>query len=376
MSNITGPVEIAQGLIRINSINPPGDEEAAARYVGQMMADAGLKVEYAYLAKKRAGVVAALPGNQSGPVLVFTGHLDTVPLGTAQWSFDPHGGDIVDGCLRGRGASDMKSGIAAMTAAALELAQGSNGRGNIIFAFTAGEETGCDGAWQMVRSNAVPAKADALVVAEPSGMQPFLGHKGALWLECLARGKSAHGSMPEKGENAIYKAARAAAGLEDFFSDPPTHPQLGRPTINVGTFCGGSKINMVPDQAVFQVDLRTVPGQNHGELIEQIKLRMGHDIAVKQLIDLPGFLTPADDPWISGVLKIMQRIQGGQPTPGYVNFFTDASVLKPSMGDPPTIVLGPGDPGQAHQTDEFCPVDQIRQAAQMYVEIARQWLGV
>lgn len=373
MSNIPDPVEIAQGLIRINSINPPGGEEAAARYVGEIMAKAGLKVDYAFLDNKRAGVVARLAGNKSEPVLVYTGHLDTVPLGTAQWSFDPHGGEIKNGCLLGRGASDMKSGIAAMTAAAIQLAAEPAGCGDIIFAFTAGEETGCDGAWQMVNTSTVPGKAEALVVAEPSGMEPFLGHKGALWLECSARGKSAHGSMPDKGDNAIYKAARAAAGLEDFFADPPAHPQLGKPTINVGTFSGGSKINMVPDQATFQVDLRTVPGMDHGQLTDEIRHRMGQDITVKQLIDLPGFLTPADDPWITSVMQIMQRFQGAQPSPGYVNFFTDASVLKPALGDPPTIVLGPGDPGQAHQTDEFCPVDQIRQAAKMYVEIALEW---
>jgi len=269
----------------------------------------------------------------------------------------------------------MKSGVAAMTVTALHLSQKPQGHGGVVFVFTAGEETGCEGALQIKKSGALPDAAGAVVVAEPTGNQPLLGHKGALWLECTARGKSAHGSMPDLGENAIYKAARAAASLENFFSSAPAHLQLGKPTLNVGTFIAGSKINMVPDSARFRVDLRSVPGVEHARLLEQIRGQMGPDIEVERLIDLPGILTPATDAWIVRVLDILERIQGDRPEPGYVNYFTDASVLTSVLKSPPTLILGPGEPSQAHQTNEYCDVEKIAQTVAFYRAIAKDWLA-
>ncbi|MCB2227993.1 MAG: M20 family metallopeptidase [Desulfarculaceae bacterium] len=375
MSPMPDPVKIASELVCLDTVNPPGGEEAAARYLGGLLAGRGLKLDYYQLAPERAGLVATIPGRGGKAPLVFTGHLDTVPLGNAPWSFSAHCGEIKDGLLLGRGAADMKSGVAALAAAAIALADEPAGPADLVFVFTAAEETGCQGALQMGDSGNLPAQAGALLVAEPTDNVPFLGHKGALWLEASAKGKSAHGSMPDMGDNAIYKAARAAAGLESFFAEATAHPQLGKPTLNVGTFSGGSKINMVPDQAVFQIDIRTVPGLEHDELARRIAAQVGPEIALTRLIDLPGFLTPPDEPWTAGVLKLLAREQGQEPVPGYVNYFTDASVLRPALGDPPTVILGPGLPGQAHQTDEFCAVAKIQEAAELYLALARDWQG-
>ena len=374
MTSIPNPVELTRDLIRMDTINPPGNEEPAARYLGKMLADAGLTVSYPRLGENSTGLIASIPGKASKQPLVFTGHLDTVPVGDAPWETPPHEAKIQNGRLYGRGASDMKSGVAAAVVTALHLAQKVEGEGGIVFVFTAGEETGSEGAVQMKESGALPEEAGAIVVAEPTGNIPLLGHKGALWLECSAKGKSAHGSMPELGDNAIYKAARAAASLEDFFSRAKAHPQMGKPTVNVGTFTGGAKINMVPDSARFRVDLRSVPGVEHGALFENIKAHLGPDIEVRRLIDLPGISTPASDPWIKRVLNIMARIEGSRPEPGYVNYFTDASILTPALKTPPTLILGPGEPGQAHQTDEYCVVEKIGRAAEFYLEIALDWL--
>ncbi len=220
MPSIPNPVELTQTLIRMDTINPPGNEEPAARYLGELLKGAGLQVSYPRLGENSTGLIAVVPGESSKLPLVFTGHLDTVPVGDAPWDSPPHGAEIKDGRLLGRGASDMKSGIAAMVVTALHLAQEPEGEHGVVFVFTAGEETGCDGALQMKESGVLPREAGAIVVAEPSGNIPLLGHKGVLWLECTAKGKSAHGSMPDLGDNAIYKAARAAASLEDFFLRP------------------------------------------------------------------------------------------------------------------------------------------------------------
>ena len=374
MTRIPDPVELTQTLIRMDTINPPGNEEPAARYLGELLAGAGLEVSYPRLGENSTGLIAAIPGKTSQLPLVFTGHLDTVPVGDAPWDSPPHGAEIKNGRLMGRGSSDMKSGVAAMAVTALQLAEEPAGEGGVVFVFTAGEETGSEGALHMKESGVLPREADAVVVAEPSGNIPLLGHKGALWLECTAKGKSAHGSMPDLGDNAIYKAARAAASLEDFFSSAKVHPQLGTPTVNVGTFIGGSKINMVPDSARFRVDLRSVPGVEHAALFEDVKVHLGPDIEIERLLDLPGISTPSSDPWIMRVFDIMARIEGSRLEPGYVNYFTDASTLTPALNNPPTLILGPGEPSQAHQTNEYCVVKKIDRAVEFYLEIARDWL--
>lgn len=375
MTTPVDPVELTQTLVRLDTMNPPGGEAEAARLLGGMLAEAGLQVSYHELAPGRLGLVASLAGQGGRPPLVMTGHLDTVPLGGAAWSEEPLGGLIKDDRLYGRGSSDMKGGLAAMTVAALGLARLPGRAAGLSLVYTAAEETGNEGARQMVAAGALPPTAGAILVAEPSGNRPFLGHKGALWLEASFQGKSAHGSMPDQGVNAIYKAARAAINLEGLFNEFPPHPQLGRPTINVGTISGGTKINMVPDRAVLSLDLRTAPCQDHDDLEQQVQEILGADGELKRLTDAPAILTDQDDPWVAGVLGLMAAA-GLSSRPGYVNYFTDASVLGAALGKPPIMILGPGQAELAHQTDEYCEVDKITQAAELYLAIARQWAGV
>ena len=203
---------------------------------------------------------------QERPPLCFTGHVDVVPLGAAPWKKDPFAGETDAGRLYGRGSSDMKSGVAAFVTAAVRLAPHLERTAGLALVITAGEETGCEGAFHLQRDG-VLGRAGALVVAEPTSNYPFVGHKGALWLRAKTRGVTAHGSMPERGDNAVYKAARAVSELAAFrFANPP-HPLMGQATLNVGTIQGGLNINSVPDQAVIGVDIRTVPTLNHHELL-------------------------------------------------------------------------------------------------------------
>ena len=181
--------------------------------------------------------------------------------------------------------------------------------------------------------------------------------------------------MPEQGDNAILKAARAVLALEDLLGHDLPHPKLGRPTLNVGTISGGTKINMVPDLADFTLDLRTVPGLDHDELHRRVCDRLGPALGVSRLLDLPPVLTDENDPWVRQVLNLLEQ-KGAPSRPGYVNYFTDASALTPALGTPPTVILGPGEATQAHQTDEWCRVDKIHQAVDIYLEIARSWCDV
>lgn len=378
MSSLPSPVELAQALVRIDTMNPPGGESSAARLLGDMLQAAGLEVSYHDFAPGRTSLLARLAGDGRKKPLCLTGHLDTVPLGNAPWSRDPLAGVIADGCLHGRGSVDMKSGCAAITVAALNLAalaQEKNLAGGLLLVYTAAEETGSQGAAHLAASGQLAGGAGAVIVAEPTGNQPVLGHKGALWLACSTRGKSAHGSMPQAGKNAIYPAARAVLALEGLFAQAQPEPRMGLPTVNVGVFQGGSKINMVPDAASFEADLRTVPGLEHGALKKKVAALLGPGVDIQVLQDLTYVATPQDDPWVARALELI-RARGMAAQPGYLNYFTDASILKAALGGPPTLILGPGEAAMAHQTDERCPLAQIEQAADLYLALARDWCEV
>jgi succinyl-diaminopimelate desuccinylase len=301
--------------------------------------------------------------------------MDTVPLGEARWAVDPFGGEIRDGKLYGRGASDMKSGLAAITAAGIDLVAAPRRASDVVLIFTAGEETGCEGARDLAQSGLLPSKAGALVVGEPTDCRPLLGHKGALWLRADFVGRGAHGSMPEAGDNAVYKAARAALGLEHFFATYPPHPQLGKPTVNVGTIRGGGKVNMVPDAAFIEIDLRTVPGLDHDSLERSVRETLMTEARLTRLMDAPALLTSENDPWIVSVLDVLKRLQGSPQAPGTVSYFTDASILYSALGGPPTLIYGPGIARLAHQTDEYCQTSAIAQARQTYLAIAERWFS-
>ncbi|MCW5699218.1 MAG: M20 family metallopeptidase, partial [Rhodospirillales bacterium] len=289
---------------------------------------------------------------------------------------DPFAGEIDDGRLYGRGSSDMKSGIAAFVVAVTDLAPRLAGTPGVVLVLTAGEETGCEGASRLAATGTVLGEAGAVVVAEPTSNMPFVGHKGALWLRARTHGVTAHGSMPEKGVNAIYKAAHAIGKLEDFDFNVERHAVLGGPTLNVGTVHGGININSVPDQAEIGIDIRTVPGQKHARIREQMAAYLGEDVEVSAITDVEGIWTDPADPWIQEVFAVMQAVMGHAAAASGATYFTDAAYLTPAFGGPPTVILGPGEPAMAHQTDEYCRIDRLNQAVAAYTELTRRWCGL
>ena len=368
-------LELTRQLLRFNTVNPPGNERDCARHLGRLLENAGFAVAYHEFADKRTSLIARVGGTADTKPLCFTGHIDTVPLGAAAWRTDAFAGDIDDGRLYGRGSSDMKGGVAAFVVAACRLASKLRATPGIMLVITAGEETGCEGASHLAARPDALGPAGALVVAEPTGNVPCIGHKGALWLHARTSGITAHGSMPERGVNAIYKAARAVAKLEQFRFETVPHPVLGGPTLNVGTIRGGLNINSVPDAAEIGVDIRTMPEQKHAALIERLTQVLDDDVKLDTVADVEGVWTDADHPWIQQAFELAERITGARRTVRAVPYFTDASALKRAMGDAPTVILGPGEIEQAHQTDEYCVVERIEQAVELFTEIARRWTG-
>lgn len=362
-------VKIAQDLVRLESMNPPGNETGPIDYLSALLEGAGLSCTVSSFAPGRPSLVARLPGTPDRPPLCFTGHVDVVPLGTKDWQFAPFCGDIADGKLLGRGSSDMKAGIAAFVDAVLAVKNQPLSRG-ILLVITAGEETGCEGAAHLARSGLLEP-AHLLIVAEPSSNEMILAHKGSLRLVISASGKTAHSSMPHLGDNAIYKVAAWIRSLEDFGFDTGEHPLLGRSTLAVTTVSGGLNINSIPDSATFTVDFRTIPAERHADLVARVRDLLGPGASVSVVTDVPGFSTAPDHPAIAPVKAAFADAYGSQPVPRGAPYFTDASVLTYALGDVPTVVIGPGEMAQAHQTDEFCFVGRIDEARTIYADIIR-----
>lgn len=366
-------VELTRALVRIDTVNPPGNEARAIGLVRAELEPLGFRCAEAPLGPGRSSLVARAGG--TGRVLAFTGHVDTVPLGSRAWSVDPFGGAIIDGRLYGRGSSDMKSGVAAFVAAARDYGRRDEGESGLLLVITAGEETGCDGARSVAETAGLLGTADALLIGEPTANVPLVGHKGALWLEAAAEGVTAHGSMPQNGVNAVVKAAELVMRLQDFDFNHMRHPVLGAPTLSIGTFHGGININSVPDRAVVSLDIRTLPGQSHDELRAQMSAFLGAETRVSTLLDLPAIWTAPEHPWVRRVCALAHHIAGVGGEPQGVCYFTDGSVLAAALGAPPAMILGPGEPDLAHQTDEYCRVDRIYEATALYAAILRDWYG-
>ena len=373
MSVLPDPVALALDLVALDSDNPPGREAACAALVGGMLEAGGFAVQYHEFGPGRTGLVARL-GAPDGPLpLILSGHLDTVPLGQAPWTVNPRG-ERRDGRIWGRGASDMKGGLAALLVAALAAARDFPGAGGLGLVLTAGEETGCTGAAAMVQDAVLPPRAGALLIAEPTANRPMLGHKGAIWLSARATGRAAHGSMPELGDNAVLKAVEAALVLTDYVAALPAPASGQRPSLNVGTFHGGSKVNMVPDSAVLELDVRFPADVEPGALVDGLR-RACPDLEMEVKSTGHGVDTDPAHPWVKRAFALLEEATGAPAEPGRLPYFTDAGYLCPALGRPPVLVLGPGEPGQAHQTDEACPESSIRTAARFYEALCRDWLA-
>ena len=368
-------LSLTRELISFKTINPPGQERRCAEYLGGLLQNEGFTITYHDFDEGRTSLIACLEGTGEKAPLCFTGHMDTVPLGTVPWDTDPFIGEVEGDRVYGRGASDMKAGLAAMVIASMRLAKISDRVADFTLVFTACEETGSKGAEHLAKLDNVLGKPGAIVVGEPTSNYPLVGHKGPLWLRATTTGVSAHGSMPLQGVNAIYKAARAVTKLEEYDFDTNPHPVLGSPTLNVGTISGGVNINSVPDRASFEIDIRMIPGITHSDLFQQLQSYLGEEVELEYLLDLGNVATDPQNGWVQEVFDIMEPFLNERPEPRGAAYFTDASIFTPALGNPPTVILGPGEPTMAHKTNEFCYIPRIEDAAEAYFEIAKRWCG-
>ena len=367
-------VALTRDLLRFDTVNPPGRERDCARMVGNLLQEWGYSVEYFEFEKDRTSIIARAGGSDAKAPLCLTGHLDVVPLGTRKWSRDPFSGETDGDRLYGRGSSDMKAGVAAILIAARSFAKKLDNTPGLVLVLTAAEEGGCIGSKPLAALPKLMGKAGAIVVGEPTSNYPMVGHKGSIKFHAAFKGVSAHGSMPQLGVNAIYKAARAIAKLEGFEFGVAAHPVMGAPTLNVGTFAGGSGVNLVPDAATIGVDIRTVPGMDHEALLSRLR-NLLDDADMDVFSDLNAVWTAPEEEWVRRVFEICKPILKEAPEARTAPYMTDAANLRKVYGAVPTLVLGPGEAAMAHQTDEYCTMERIRQSVQIYEAIIRDWCG-
>ncbi len=373
------PIDLTRDLLHFNTINPPGMERDCARHLGKLLEAAGFDVNYHEFAAARTSVIASIGGRQAKPPICFTGHIDIVPLGMAAWSRDPFAGETDGDRLYGRGATDMKSGIAAFVVAAIKLAPFLKNAPGVVLVLTASEEIGCEGAKYLAQAKLLD-RAGAIIVAEPTANYPYVGHKGLIWVEIETKGKTAHASMPENGENAILKMGKVISALEGFdwqhHCGVDCHPVMGRPSMNIATVHGGLNTNSVPDSVKLTVDMRTVPGIDHGHLCHAIETLIGDLGHLKKIVETPPLYSEPDE-WIASVFDAATPFVGERPTPKTIMFSTDGADLKRGYGGTiPTVIMGPGQPEMAHQTDEWCSQARIDQSVEIFERVMREWNGI
>ncbi|MFD2101508.1 M20 family metallopeptidase [Flagellimonas iocasae] len=364
-------ISLTKELIRFNTINPPGNEEEIARYVGGILESHGFAVDYPKYDEGRLHVIATKGLSNSIPPIVLTGHFDVVPLGDKTWSYKPLEAVIENGKLFGRGSTDMKAAVAAMIIAAVESFEDQAPPGGVKLILTANEELGCLGAKSLCDVGYDIGAASAIIVGEPTSNLPYIAHKGGLYLTAKTFGVTAHSSMPELGDNAIYKAARAIAKIEKLKFDTEKDPNLGYPTINVGKIEGGLNLNSVPDKAEFTIDVRSTSKYKNKQALQKLREILGEEVTIEKMVDLSAVSTDEDHPFIQKIYAICKFDPTQKNAKKAAPFLTDASVLTPWI-NAPTVILGPGEPKMAHQTDEFCYVDKIHEAVDLYKKIIIQ----
>ena len=357
--------ELAQDLVRIPSVNPDGDpgtdqtgEEACAAFLRDFLHSLGAEVRLEEVLPGRPNVVARFTATGGKPRLLFAPHTDTVSV--AGMTVDPFGGEIRDGRLYGRGATDTKGPMASMLWALREcrdvLPLLSH---EIWFAGLMGEEAGQDGA----KALADKETFDFVVVGEPTGLDVVFKHKVDVTARIIATGRSAHSSCPERGENAITKLASGLLSLQEALTDhfKKIHdPVLGHPTFSIGTIRGGTKFNIVPDHAEAVVDLRLLPSQwkdREAAEVFDIMREACPGLRVERIAGSQALDTDPAHPLVGKLAAV-----GGKPAGAA--WFCDAAVF--SSRGIPAVAIGPGSIAQAHTEDEFIEIADLERGVEFF----------
>ncbi|MFN3970009.1 MAG: M20 family metallopeptidase [Gemmobacter sp.] len=367
---MTDPVALLQSLIRIPSCEPPGGELAVAQAVHGALLAAGVESTLDEFRPGRANVLGRVPGG-NGPALVFSAHLDTLPPG-AGWSFDPFCGDLVDGLVRGRGAADMKSAVAAFVAAAADLvARKVPLSGDVLLMLTAGESANCIGARRFVEQG-MQARIGAFLCGEPSGLDLVVSEKAILWLRATAVGRVGHVSG-DGGANAIFLMAEAIAALRLLKIDARPHPLHPSPNLSVGVIAGGTAVNLTPDLCTAEIDVRFAGGTDPNAVLAQLRAVLPDGVTLEVTDFKPAIEEPSGSPFLNACARAVHAETGQEPARVGVSYYSDAAILL-DVHAAPFAICGPGVIGHSGMADEVVLAEDVRRAARIYARVAEDWL--
>jgi acetylornithine deacetylase len=362
-------------LVAINSINPdlvPGTpgEAQIAQAVAAWLEAAGLEVQMDESMSGRPSVVGIARGSGGGKTLLLNGHIDTVGVTGMTDPFKPR---VQEGRLYGRGAYDMKGGLAACLVAASE-AHKHNLRGDVIVTAVADEEYAGLGTMSIAKRY----RADGAIVAESTELQLVTAHKGFIWFEVETFGVAAHGSRPHLGVDAIAKMGRFLVELErlgETLAAGPHHPLLGSASVHASLIQGGQELSSYPEQCVLSVERRTLPGETAATVeaeLQDVVARLHDADPTFRAVVRPGLVrAPLETPAAAGIVGAVrdsaERVLGRPCEPGGLSFWTDAATLQ--AAGIPTVLFGPTGVG-AHAAEEWVDIASVEACAQIYLATA------
>lgn len=370
------PDQLLSDLVAINSINPdlvpgaPGESEIA-NFIATWLNDAGLKVHRDESVPHRPNIIAIARGTGGGKTLMLNGHMDTV--GVAGMT-NPHQPRIENGRLYGRGAYDMKCGVAACMIAIAEAKQ-SNLRGDVIFTAVMDEEYAGAGTQSIARHY----HADAAIIAEPTELQLVIAHKGFVWLDVETHGVAAHGSRPDLGVDAIVAMGHVLVGLEQLAQElatRPAHPLLGNPSIHASLIQGGQELTSYPDHCVLSIERRTVPGETLETIESEIQNILDNAqranptfrATLRRGMERTPMETPRDSDVVQAVLSAATANLHHPCPVTAVAYWTDAATLW--AAGIPSVLFGPKGAG-AHAVEEWVDLASVKTSAEIYLATAK-----
>ncbi|HTP02798.1 MAG TPA: ArgE/DapE family deacylase [Anaerolineales bacterium] len=373
-------IELLSSLVSIDSTNPdlvPGGagEAQIAAFIANWLERAGLEVKLIGSEEGRPNVVGIARGSGGGKALLLNGHMDTVAAGEM---VEPHRPRIEDNRMYGRGAYDMKGGLAACMVAAAEAAKLPL-RGDVIVTAVADEEYASLGTAEVAKQ----VRADGAIVAEFTELQMILAHKGFVWLEVETVGRAAHGSRPDLGVDAIAHMGRVLAEVEawgEALRAGPAHPLLGSGSVHASLIRGGREISSYPERCTLSIERRTLPGETaqsvEAEMAELVRQLRDADPSFKAIVRRGLYRQPLETPEDADIAQAVQRAAVrvlGQAAPiAGVAFWTDAALL--AAAGIPSLLFGPAGAG-AHAAEEWVDLQSVEACAQVYLEAAREFCG-
>jgi acetylornithine deacetylase len=372
-------IALLRELVAINSVNPtlvpgaPGETDVAAA-VAAALKRAGLDVEVQEAAPGRPNVIGVLDGRRPGRTLMLCGHTDTVGVTGMDAPFDPV---ERNGRLYGRGAQDMKAGVAAMIDAARTIAsEGGLGQGRLLVAAVVDEEHSSIGADALVTKYA----ADAAVVTEPTDLAIAIGHKGFAWLEVHVRGRAAHGSRPKEGQDAIFRLGRVLVRLEALdrmLQSRTPHPLVGTGSLHASLVEGGHELSSYPDRAVLQMERRTLPSERDTDAFAEVQQILAEISAedptfngsAQLTFSRPAYELPSSHP-LPQLLAESARCLGAPVSIVGASFWADSAIL--GHAGIPSVLFGPGGAG-LHSIEEYVNVNDVIVCRDALADLVRRF---